>query len=38
MEKKLLNEMSDTILMDETERDINQQVRNLYKTKESQEL
>lgn len=36
--KETINEMSDTILMDETERDINQQVRNLYKTKESQEL
>ncbi len=36
--KETINEMSDTILMDETERDINQQVRNLYKTKDSQEL
>lgn len=36
--KETINEMSDTILMDETERDINQQVRNLYKTKENQEL
>ena len=36
--KETINEMSDTILMDETERNINQQVRNLYKTKESQEL
>lgn len=33
-----VNEMSDTIFMDETERDINQQVRNLYKEKQSQEL
>lgn len=36
--KETINEMSDTSLMDETERDLNQQVRNLYKTKENQEL
>lgn len=36
--KETVNEMSDTILMDETERDINQQVRNLYKEKQGQEL
>lgn len=36
--KETVNEMSDTILMDETERDINRQVRNLYKEKQGQEL
>ena len=36
--KETVNEMSDTILMDETERDINQQVRNFYKEKQGQEL
>lgn len=36
--KETVDEMSDTILMDETERDINQQVRNLYKEKQGQEL
>lgn len=36
--KETINEMSDTILMDETERNINQQVRNLYKEKQGQEL
>lgn len=36
--KETVNEMSNTILMDETERDINQQVRNLYKEKQGQEL
>ena len=36
--KETVNEMSDTILMDETQRDINEQVRNLYKEKQSQEL
>jgi len=36
--KETVNEMSDTILMDETQRDINQQVRNLYKEKQGQEL
>lgn len=36
--KETVDEMSDIILMDETERDINQQVRNLYKEKQGQEL
>ena len=36
--KETVNEMSDTIFMDETERDINQQVRSLYNEKQSQEL
>lgn len=36
--KETVNEMSDTGLMDETERNINQQERNLYKEKQGQEL
>lgn len=36
--KETVNEMSDTGFMDETERNINQQERNLYKEKQGQEL